>query len=165
MRIEMKEKERLGKQARSRNSKILSIALSLMMPFLFINIAVADAGFAKNEHQTKVGVEQPAYRDSTTSSLLGVYIRNQMFGRHNCMDSELGDLTNPGFPPEPTRTDDTLDIGQILQEDISNYFIFQKEMHNRMITVSFVYVIEEKEKEYLREVIFRSYLCRQYFLF
>jgi hypothetical protein len=159
MRTQMKKKERLGEQVRSRNFKILSITLSLLMACFFINVAIGDAASAKKEHPTKSNFEQHIYRASTNSTELDEYIRNMMFGRHNCMDSELGDLSDPGFPPEPTRTNESINIYQLLQEDISNYFVYQKEMHNRIITVAFRkdYVIEEEEKEYLSEFIFDTW--------
>ena len=58
-----------------------------------------------------------------------------------------------------TRTNKGTDIGQILQENIEDYFVFQKEMHNRIIKVAFKkdFKIEEKEKEYLSEFIFNTW--------
>ena len=155
----MKKKERLGKQAQSRNFKILSITPSLIMACLFINIAVSDAGSGKNEHRTKVSVEQPAYRDSTTSSVLDEYIRNKMLGRNNCMDSKLIDLADPGFPPEPTRINEWPNIDQMLQDNISEYFVYKKEMHNRIITVAFekTFGVEKERREYLSNFIFDTW--------
>ena len=92
----------IGKLVRARNLEILAVLLSLIMTSLVIDIDIVDAGSIKKEALTKVSAEQPNYRNSTASTVLDEYIRNDMFGRHNCMDSELGDLTDPGFPAEPT---------------------------------------------------------------
>jgi hypothetical protein len=155
----MKEKERLGKQAQARSLKILLTTLSLIVVYQFINIITVDAGPFAKELRTEVSFGQPTYRNSTASHKFDEHVRNQMFGRHNCLDSELGDLTDSGFPPEPTRTNESIYIYQLLQEDISNYFVYQKEMHNKIITVAFKkdYVIEEERKEYLSEFIFNTW--------
>lgn len=86
-----------------------------------------------------IGDRELYYAESEAQgpSAFDLYLNNQMFGRVNCKDNDPGNLTDPGFPAEPTRVSTYPPQDEFLQFNSDDSFIYTKEMHNRTVTVAF----------------------------
>jgi len=78
---------------------------------------------------------------------------------NECGDQNLGDLSDPGKPAEPTRTETYPDPEIFLQYDDVNFDVFQKEMHNRTVTVAFAndFDLGNQERKDFSEFVFNTW--------
>jgi len=82
----------------------------------------------------------------------------------SCDDQDLGDLSDPGNPPEPTRCVDENCIpwqidGDDWEYDETNFDIFERNMHNRRVTVAVekVYDFKIMSHEEFAEYMFNTW--------
>jgi hypothetical protein len=89
---------------------------------------------------------------------------NSAYGWVSCGDHDPGDLSDPGNPPSSTRNCFTpggwgIDFLQYVNDNVDRFFIYQRTIHNRPITVAIQkdYPLLEEERQELSEYVFRTW--------
>jgi hypothetical protein len=77
----------------------------------------------------------------------------------SCYDFKVSDLSNPGNPPQPTRSEDYNPPG-FLSYDAASFYIYTKKMHERLVTVAFEKNskgFNEEERKLFSEFVFDTW--------
>lgn len=79
-----------------------------------------------------------------------------------CNDQSVGDLSDPGYPVEPTQFDMEHDDPNFLKYDNVNFDVFQRQMHNRLVTVA---IHKDHELSYEGRLEFSEFVFNTWAIF
>jgi Domain of unknown function (DUF4214) len=91
-----------------------------------------------------------------------VFAQETGVGVAGCNDQNVGNLADPGYPATSTLVDMYNDDPDFLKYDHVNFDVFQRQMHNRLVTVA---VHKNHELAYADRVVFSEFVFNTWAIF